>query len=310
MHFVHRSCTTDRERRHVVEAVATEGRAMSHWMGPASLRERLKSNLPLGVTSALKGARSSVRALRWRTRRRLQHTLQSGLCVEIASFSDWVVYNEVFVDGEYDPVIDELIESEHDEPWILDVGANVGLFTLRLTDRWLRSHRRESAHHVVCVEGAPSTFRVLAKNLAQPQVESRCTLHLGLAGQRSGVARISTSAHTGVNSIVDRSPSLSRVRMPFLDLTQLVPPNARIALLKCDIEGAEELFLANYPDLLQRVDAAVVELHHQFCATSRCRDLLTQAGLTRHRLLKTYGDDCTLEWFSRVRPMGRDQSGL
>ncbi len=268
-------------------------------MRGAAVREHIKRSLPLSVTRALRGARSSIRALHWRTRRRLQHTLASGLRVEVGSFSDWVVYNEVFVDGEYDPVIDELIETAPDDAWTLDLGANVGLFTLRLMDRWLRSDHAGRRHHVICVEGAPSTFRVLAKNLAQPPLDSTCTLHLGLAGRRSGAASISTSAHTGVNSIVDRSPSLSRVRVPFLDLTKLVPTDVRITLLKCDIEGAEELFLANYADLLERVDAAVVELHHQFCSPARCRDLLAQAGLERRQVLKTYGDDCTLEWFSR-----------
>lgn len=269
-------------------------------IGAAALRERIKSRLPLPVTSAFKGVRSSIRAWRWRMRRHLQHTLPSGLRVEIGSFSDWVVYNEVFVDGEYDAVIDAVIQTPRPQVWTLDLGANVGMFTLRLMDRWLRSSRGDSRHHVICVEGAPSTFRVLSKNLSQPPLESACTLHLGLAGQRSGTASISTSAHTGVNSIVDRSPSFSRVHVPFVDITQLLPPDARIALLKCDIEGAEELFLANYADLLLRVDEAVVELHHQFCSPTRCRELLAQAGLDRRTVLKTYGDDCTLEWFSRA----------
>ena len=268
--------------------------------GAAALRERIKSNLPPRVASALKGVRSSFRAWRWRTRR-LEHTLPSGLHVEIASFSDWAVYNEVFVDGEYDPVIDEVLQSSRADVWTLDVGANVGMFTLRLMDRWLRAERAATRHHVVCVEGAPATFRALARNLDQRPLAATCTLHLGLAGQRSGDASISTSAHTGVNSIIDRSPSLSRVRVPFLDLTRLVPADARIALLKCDIEGAEELFLSNYPDLLQRVDRAVVELHHQFCSPGRCRELLAQAGLNRVRVLNTYADDCTLEWFSRAQ---------
>jgi FkbM family methyltransferase len=271
-------------------------------MGPsAALRERIKSSLPPRVASALKGARSSYRAWRWRTRP-LRHTLPSGLRVEIKSFSDWVVYNEVFVDGEYDPVIDDVISRARTDVWTLDVGANVGMFTLRYADRWLRGDRAGCRHHIVCVEGAPPTFRILAKQLDQQPLASMCTLHLGLAGERSGAASISTSAHSGVNSIIDQSPSFSRVRVPFLDVEQLLPPDVRIALLKCDIEGAEELFLANYPDLLRRADRAVVELHHQFCSPYRCRELLMQAGLKRVSVLKTYGDDCTLEWFSRAQP--------
>jgi FkbM family methyltransferase len=268
-----------------------------------TLRERIKSTLPPRVTSALKGARSSYRDWRWRARS-LEHTLPSGLRIQVNSFSDWVVYNEVFVDGEYDPVIDTVLAAAGREAWTLDLGANVGLFTLRLMDRWIRSDRRDQPPHVVCVEGAPATFRVLARNLEQPPLTSACTLHLGLAGQRSGTGSISTSAHTGVNSIVDRSPSFSRAPVPFLDLTRLVPSDARIALLKCDIEGAEELFLSNYADLLQRVDTAVVELHHQFCSPVTCRELLSSAGLHRVSVLKTYGDDCTLEWFARPAPQG------
>ena len=268
-------------------------------IGAAALRERIKSRLPLPVTSAFKGVRSSIRAWRWRMRRHLQHTLPSGLRVEIGSFSDWVVYNEVFVDGEYDAVIDAVIQTPRPQVWTLDLGANVGMFTLRLMDRWLRSSRSESRHHVICVGGAFN----LPRSVEEPvPAATRVLLHAAPGAGRTtmGTASISTSAHTGVNSIENQSPSFSRVHVPFVDITQLLPPDARIALLKCDIEGAEELFLSNYADLLLRVDEAVVELHHQFCSPTRCRELLARAGLDRRTVLKTYGDDCTLEWFSRA----------
>ena len=268
-----------------------------------ALRERIKSTLPPRLASALKGARSSYRAWQWRSRP-LQHILPSGLRVDIKSLSDWAVYNEVFVDGEYDVVIDHVIREARTDVWTLDLGANVGLFTLHLMDRWLRADRGGRRQHVVCVEGAPATYRVLDKNLDQPPLASECARHLGLAGARSGSASISTSAHTGLNSIIDRSaPSLLRVQVPFLDVSTLVPANVRIALLKCDIEGAEELFFSNYPDLLRRVDTAVVELHEYLCSRARCRELLKQAGLERVEILKTYNDaDCTLEWFTRTHP--------
>ena len=40
------------------------------------------------------------------------------------------------------------------------------------------------------------------------------------------------------------------------------------SLLKCDIEGAELLFLENYEDLLGKVRNAVFELHHEQCDTN------------------------------------------
>jgi FkbM family methyltransferase len=272
-------------------------------MSQPSFRDRIKNVLPFPVAAGLRDGWGQVRrSILWRLRDP-EHTLLSELKVRVASPSDWFVYNEVFVNGEYDLVISRLIEQTQStaaSPLVLDLGANAGFFTLRLLDRWWTAHGSTRAQpHVVCVEGSPRTFRVLTKNLAQPQLEECCSAHLGLAGRRSGAALISTSPNSGVNSIVNRA-SLFRRESQFLDLTRLLPPGERIALMKCDIEGAEELLLESYPDLLLRVDLAVIELHHLFCDVERCRALLAAAGLTRRTLLRPRdADQCSVECFSR-----------
>ncbi len=53
---------------------------------------------------------------------------------------------------------------------------------------------------------------------------------------------------------------------------------SEIDLLKCDIEGAELLFLENYEDLLAKVRNAVFELHHEQCDTAKCRAILKKSG--------------------------------
>jgi FkbM family methyltransferase len=265
------------------------------------MREQVKASLPLPAVAALKGARSRLRALAWRGRR-LGHTLPSGLCVSITSPSDWYVYNEIFVDGEYDEPIDAFVRNSPAGSWALDIGANAGFFTLRLVDAWLRRRGAGEPLKVVCIEGAPATFRVLSRNLAQPALRAVCAPHHGLAGRRSGTASISRSADSGLNSIVDRSASLRRTRVPFVDLTTLVPADTRIRLVKIDIEGAEQLLLDSYRDLLARTDGVVIELHHMLCDTGRCRTSLAEAGLDRNTLLKTFPDACTLELFTRASP--------
>ena len=50
------------------------------------------------------------------------------------------------------------------------------------------------------------------------------------------------------------------------------------SLLKCDIAGAELLFLENYEDLLGKVRNAVFELHHEQCDTNKCRKILLKSG--------------------------------
>jgi FkbM family methyltransferase len=262
-----------------------------------SFRDYLKTSLPDPLLAALRGARSRLRAITWRMRR-LEYALPSGLRVGITSPSDWYVYNEIFVERQYDAVIDPFIARAPTDTWVLDVGANVGYFTARLVDRWVTA-RGDASLHVVCVEGAPQTFRQLVGHLAQPRLAAMCTAHLGLAGRRSGTAHISCSANSGVNSIVDRSPSFFRAEVPFLDLATLVPADARIGLLKVDIEGAEEILLENYRDLMSRVDVVVIELHHLFCDTERCRRLLAEAGLTHGTVLHIFEDGCSLEGFTR-----------
>jgi hypothetical protein len=81
-----------------------------------------------------------------------------------------------------------------------------------------------------------------------------------------------------------------------LDLSAHFAGVGCIDLLKCDIEGAEQLFLETYPDLLQKTHAVVVELHSEHCDTARCRSLLNDAGFTGHRVIEKEPTE-SLEYF-------------
>jgi FkbM family methyltransferase len=249
-------------------------------------------------------ARAAARHLFTWAGRPIAHALPSGLSVRIANASEWHVYNEVFVDGEYDqPIrlaIDRAIaDLATGDPWMLDLGAHAGFFTLRFADLWYRA-RAGHAFHGLSVEGSPSTARHLAVNLSQVGLNHTCKMVHGLVGARSGQARISRSFRTSMNSIMSRG-RLASATVPFVDLTAHVPADARVALLKCDIEGAEQLFLETYPHLLERVDLAVFELHDHLCDVSRCRALLSSYGLTDQTLLRRFSETCTIELFATRR---------
>lgn len=256
-----------------------------------------KSSVPPVVLGALRQVRAaSQHFLKWQGRR-LSYALPSGLAIEVASASDWAIYNEVFVEGEYDVPIRTVLDAAPDDPLILDLGANVGFFSLRFADLWRRHRHADAPFQIVAVEGCPRTFRQLRRRLRQPELAGRCVPWFGLAGARTGDAAISTSVATGLNSIHGRR-SLSRARVPFLDLERIVASNRRIALLKCDIEGAERTLLENYEALFARVDAAVFEFHPQWCSIARCRELLAASGFTRRIRLRTAAD-CGTELFLR-----------
>jgi hypothetical protein len=59
----------------------------------------------------------------------------------------------------------------------------------------------------------------------------------------------------------------------------------RLNLIKCDIEGAEEIFIPNYPELLRKTDAIVVEFHHTGIDYEQCLRSLKEAGLARRNVL-------------------------
>jgi hypothetical protein len=58
--------------------------------------------------------------------------------------------------------------------------------------------------------------------------------------------------------------------------------------MKCDIEGSEESFIANYPDVLSRTERAVFEFHPRFCDVARCVELLASAGLAHSVVLRSH----------------------
>lgn len=63
------------------------------------------------------------------SRMRLDWRMPSGIPLQIRSYGDWCIYNEVFVNGEYDEAISELLRSTSSGRLrILDLGANTGFF--------------------------------------------------------------------------------------------------------------------------------------------------------------------------------------
>lgn len=222
--------------------------------------------------------------------------LPSGLKVTLASWAEWVTYNDIFVDGEYDVPIRHAVKHAKPGDVVLDIGGNVGYFALRMADFWVRERSAEDLR-IVGVEGSPETYALLQARLDQEALAGRVDYRFGLAGERSGEAKICTSEFHVTNSIVTGDGSGTSV--PFLDLTKVVPEDARIALIKCDIEGAEMMFVENYPDLLRRTDSIVIELQHEMYDSKRCVKLLEEAGLTLDQRLRDFSPSATVDFFVR-----------
>ena len=216
----------------------------------------------------------------------LEYTLPSGLLLKIGSKGEWWVYNEIFVGHGYDVPIHRALESRSAaRPFtVLDLGANVGFFFLRVIDLMRQCELRNLSWDITLVEGSPAVHRELQERLRlQGLLGKGLRVVNGLVGQRSGSGAIRESAIHVKNTILHTRPGNS-VKVDFVDLARLMEERPTVDLLKCDIEGAEQMFIENYGDLLGRVKHAVFEFHHEQCDTGKCTRLLEQAGFSRQIL--------------------------
>ena len=224
---------------------------------------------------------------------------QTGLVLRLSSLSDWDIFSEIWVSGAYDePVLRVLDAARIAEPVrIVDLGANVGLFSLRCVE--LRNQNgRNQPLDIIAVEGVPRVFRILQRNLVARDNDISLSLYHGLIGKRSGIAQIQDNFYAGANAVV-RSGGRTRY-CPFAAamlsrvLTSIwravLWPGLQIDLLKCDIEGSEFDFLANYPHILARTRILVIEFHPLHCDVAECRRLLAANGLEREAILRATPD--------------------
>jgi len=268
----------------------------------------VKEMLTRIVDALPESARFQIRERYWRVKSRflyqslysrlnLQHTLNSGLTVKVASKGEWWAYNEIFVNGEYDVPIQTALEASSAKPVVvLDLGANVGYFAFRVFDLIAQHH-----HHVLpditMVEGSPETFGKLEERVQSQRLTATSVRMVnGLVGERTGSALIRESAVHVKASIID-VPAGGGVNVAFVDLNTLMKDKVEIDLLKCDIEGAELIFLENYGDLLHKVRYAVFELHHNLCDTQKCLSRLRSLGFSQTILRAN--DSCSVSFHCR-----------
>jgi FkbM family methyltransferase len=217
----------------------------------------------------------------------LECELRSGLHVQIRNRADWEVYNEVFVNGEYDAPIDYALDTdEANRPFVVvDLGGNVGYFAFRCADECIMRGIGERLSLAI-VEGAPLMFRELERRVhAQPLLQDKVRLLNGLVGRKAGEAYI-TGSHLHYSNVACEEPRSGSSRVAFINLDEELASFAMIDLIKCDIEGSEFDFIDNYENLLKKTRAAVFEFHRFGRNLEEARDKLSRYGFARRLVLR------------------------
>jgi len=159
---------------------------------------------------------------------------------EIGSRSD--ILRRILVSGEYEPEIVNIIRDQIDpERDAVDVGANIGLFTI-LFARLISPSRR-----VLGIEPTPGALKYLHRNIERNHLTERIAVFEGVAAERQGVARINViegmEEYSSLGEMVH--PSIKHkqyegVSVPAKPLDSLIDEFAlKPGLIKIDTEGTE-----------------------------------------------------------------------
>lgn len=228
----------------------------------------------------------------------LGYHLDSGVQISVESKTDWLVYNDVFLNCEYDAAIFPLRAHPPASATILDLGCNTGFFILRCLDV-LGRESFENKFRWFCVDGSADTLllfqaRVLKTNKLEGQVDA---IH-GLVGQRTGEEAFYESTNHGNNTrkaqtlVHERRYTKNIVK--FIDLDSIIP-SGPISLIKCDIEGSEVDFIKNYGDLCTRAESLVFEFHQGHYDRSELIGKVKAFGFAHRTLRERPGT--SLEYF-------------
>lgn len=155
---------------------------------------------------------------------------------------------------------------------VVDVGANIGVFTLKAA-------RRVPMGRVVAVEPAPLNLELLRENVARNRLANTVILDCALS-DHEGEGRLFERGDYALYSLHLGSGRATPVRVATLDRVFREQDIRACRLLKIDVEGEELAVLRGAARALQATDQVIVEVTKIEDHPRLCRELLEAAGFS------------------------------
>ena len=157
----------------------------------------------------------------------------------------------------YGPFVADAINA-YREPFVfLDIGANVGVFSLVAA-------RHELCRRVHAFEPVPATYFRLCINLVRNRA-GKVRAHRAAISSRAGLTATMTfnPLHTGMSKLVDGSTHGVTVRtITAVELNRLVKPTRLPIVAKIDVEGSEAQVVQELArtDFFNSIDRVIIEV--------------------------------------------------
>ena len=164
-------------------------------------------------------------------------TLRGGQILQIRDFWSIFLFDEIYVQNCYEPF--EVLKRG---PFgaIIDIGANIGLFTLRAKQLWPEVP-------IVAIEPHPENFRRLTAHIELNQLRDVQPIQAGVAEECGCLELFVSPRNIAGHSMYKKSGAVSAISVPVRSLQSILaethPYTSRL-LLKIDCEGCEYAILS------------------------------------------------------------------
>jgi FkbM family methyltransferase len=228
-------------------------------------------HFPIQLGKVLIWERIVIRRLIWR-RPLLTATSVFGARFEVC-FPD-LLQTYLYFFGVWEPVITKyLLDRLSDGDIFIDVGANVGYYTL------LASHRVGANGRVFAIEAASSTYLKLQRNLLQNNVGNVTTFHVAVSDTPGQVPiwfnqNGDSAGATTLSHVAERRNAMAIVEtVEAKPLQQIIDAEIirKARFIKIDVEGAEWAVVKSLGELLKTVSSRtefIVEVNERLVRLS------------------------------------------
>ena len=181
---------------------------------------------------------------KWRARLQRPYVEVNGLKIflNLKDSPDW------FINNEYEPAITKLmLETARPGDVVLDVGANIGYFTVLLAQKVGPQGK------VFAFEPSPDNFALLRKNVETNGFSNVVLINKAVSDRQQTLRLYLSKENMGDHRIYDSGDARESVVVDCVSLDAcLASTPAKIRLLKMDVQGAEFQVLQGMQSLLNK----------------------------------------------------------
>jgi len=194
--------------------------------------------------------------------------------LEIGDFWSLFIFDEIFIRRDYEP---PLVAQRRDVKTIIDVGANVGLFTLRAKQIWPDAR-------VLAFEPDPTNFARLERHVALNRLADVAVFNEGLSDQCGSFELFLSPRNIGGHSMYRRTErSVSIETRTLAEALNLLGADVTCDLLKIDCEGCERAIIASLTaEVAARISCIVIEPERDLHDVGELIGVLERHGFAVH----------------------------